>query len=102
MWSMSVNESLVAWASERAEVLLSPLGNRWLHVQGVIKRASWIGQIFDEEYRLLLLGVTYLHDTGYVPSLRVTGFHPHDSALYVPSFGYERLDSLIAHHFALT
>ena len=90
MWSMSVNDSLVAWASERADVLLSPLGNRWLHVQGVVKCASWVGQTFDEGDRLLLLTAAYLHDIGYAPSWRVTGFHPLDGALYVRSFGYER------------
>ena len=30
----------VAWASERAEVLLSRLENGWLNVKGVVKRAS--------------------------------------------------------------
>jgi HD superfamily phosphodiesterase len=100
MLCMSVNDSLLAWASERAEVLLSPLGNRWLHVQGVVKRASWVGQTFNEGDRLSLLASAYLHDIGYAPSLRVTGFHPLDGALYVRSFGYERLASIIAHHFA--
>jgi hypothetical protein len=96
---MIVNDSLVACAAERANVLLSPLGNRWLHVQGVVKRASWVGQTFEEGDRLLLLAAAYLHDIGYAPSLRVTGFHPLDGALYVRSCGYERFAALIAHHF---
>ncbi len=96
---MSMDDSLVAWASERAEVMLSPSGNRWLHVQGVVQRASWVGQTFEEGDRHLLLASAYLHDIGYAPSLRVTGFHPLDGALYVRSCGYERLASLIAHHF---
>ena len=37
---VSMDDSLVAWASERAEVLLSPLGNRWRHVQGVVQCAN--------------------------------------------------------------
>lgn len=97
---MSVNASLLARASERAEVLLSPLGNRWMHMQGVVKRASWVGQTFDERDRHLLLAAAYLHDIGYAPSLSMTGFHPLDGALYIRSFGYERLASLIDHHFA--
>jgi hypothetical protein len=92
---------LVAWASERAEVLISPLGNRWLHVQGVVQSTFWVGHTLKEEDCLLLLAVAYLHDIGYVLSLRVTGFHPLDAALYVRSFGYERLVSLIAHHLAV-
>ena len=97
---MSRDDSLVTWAAERANVLLSPLGNRWLHVQGVVQRASWIGQTFEEGDRLPLLASAYLHDVGYAPSLRVTGFHPLDGALYVRSCGYQRLASLITHHFA--
>jgi HD superfamily phosphodiesterase len=97
---MNVIDSLVACAAERAEELLTPLGNRWLHVLGVVKCASWVGQTFEEGDRLLLLASAYLHDIGYAPSLRVTGFHPLDGALYVRSCGYERLAALIAHHFA--
>ena len=94
-----MDDFLVAWAAERAKELLLPLGNRWLHVQGVVQRASWVGQTFEEEDCHLLLASAYLHDIGYAPSLRVTGFHPLDGALYVRSCGYERLASLIAHHF---
>jgi hypothetical protein len=100
MWCMSVHDSLIAWASERAASLLSPLGNRWLHVQGVVERARWIGQTFDGEDRVHLLAAAYLHDIGYASSLRITGFHPLDGAISVRSFGYERLASLVAHHFA--
>jgi hypothetical protein len=96
---MSVHNSLNAWASKRAEELLLPMESRWLHVQGVVKRAYWVGQTFEEEDRILLLTSAYLHDIGYAPSLRVTGFHPLDGALYVRSCGYERLAALIAHHF---
>ncbi len=97
---MSVHDYLMEWASERAASLLSPLGNRWLHVQGVVERAHWVSQTFDGDDRVYLLAAAYLHDIGYAPSLRMTGFHPLDGAIYVRSFGYERLASLIAHHFA--
>ncbi len=36
------DESLIQWAAERAASLLSPSGNRWLHVQGVVERARQI------------------------------------------------------------
>ncbi len=100
MYCMCVPDYLIEWASERAASLLSPLGNRWLHVQGVVERARWIGRAFDSDDRVYLLAAAYLHDIGYAPSLRMTGFHPLDGAIYVRSFGYERLASLIAHHFA--
>jgi hypothetical protein len=38
-------------------------------------------------------------DIGYAPSLKKTGFHPLDGAYYIRSCGYERLASLVAHHF---
>jgi hypothetical protein len=97
---MSVDVSLIEWAAERAASLLAPLGNRWLHVQGVVERARCVGRALDGDDRIYLLAAAYLHDIGYAPSLRMTGFHPLDGAIYVRSFGYERLASLIAHHFA--
>jgi hypothetical protein len=100
MGYMSVNVSFIEWASEQATSLLSPLGSRRLHVQRVVKRAYWIGQTFDGADRISLLAAAYLHDIGYAPSLRMTGFHPLDGALYLRSFGYERLASIVAHHFA--
>ncbi len=94
--SMNANDSLVVWAAEHVIVLFPPLGNPWLHVQGVVNRATWVGQTFEGGDRHLLLASAYLHDIGYAPSLRVTGFHPLAGALYVRSCGYERLASLIA------
>ncbi|MGI9058280.1 MAG: HD domain-containing protein [Ktedonobacteraceae bacterium] len=95
---MKVDISLVEWAAENAESLLAPLGNRWLHVQGVVERARWIGEIFDAEDKALLIASAYMHDIGYAPSLKKTGFHPLDGACYVRSLGYERLGSLVAYH----
>src|SRR5437879_545405 len=92
------DESLVHWSAERAESLLSPLGNRWLHVQGVVERARQVGEAFDENDRCCLIAAAYLHDIGYAPELKETGFHPLDGARYLRSLGYERLASLVAHH----
>ena len=39
---------LIKWASENATYYISPLGNRWLHVQGVVEQALRVGAIFDE------------------------------------------------------
>src|SRR6266700_3110294 len=48
---------------------------------------------------VFLIAAAYLHDIGYAPSLKKTGFHPLDGANYVmQSFGNERLASLVAHH----
>jgi len=95
---MNIHLSMVEWAAEQARSLLPPLGNRWLHVQGVVEAAQWVGQAFDEENAAHLLAAAYLHDLGYAPALQKTGFHPLDSACYVRSCGYERLACLVAHH----
>ncbi len=71
---------LIQWAAECAAFLLSPLGNRWLHVQGVVERARQVGEAFNEDDRCCLIAAAYLHDIGYAPALKQTGFHPIDGA----------------------
>src|SRR5258708_37957327 len=95
---MKVDVDLVSWATECATSLLSSLGNRWLHVQGVVKRANHVGKVLSEDDRAYLIAAAYLHDIGYAPSLKKTGFHPLDGANYLRSLGHERLASLVAHH----
>ncbi len=92
------SHELILWAAERAAALLAPLGNRWLHVQGVAGRAEWVGAIFNEDDRSCLIAAAYLHDIGYAPSLQITGFHPIDGASYLRSYKQERLASLVAYH----
>ena len=95
---MKVEVSLAEWAATCAESLLAPLGNRWLHVQGVVERARGIGEIFGTEDRDCLIASAYLHDIGYAPSLKKIGFHPLDGAYYLRSLGHERLAALVAYH----
>jgi HD superfamily phosphodiesterase len=95
---MNGDDDLIQWAAELASSLLSPLGNRWLHVQGVVERAKEIGGMFNQHDRAILIAAAYLHDIGYAPELQKTGFHPLDGALYLRSLGKERLASLVAHH----
>ena len=95
---MKTDVSLVSWAAEQAESLLAPLGDRWLHVQGVVETARWVGKVLDEEDRSYLIAAAYVHDIGYAPSLVKTGFHPLDGARHIRSLGHERLACLVAHH----
>jgi HD domain len=95
---VKIELSLVSWAAEQATGLLAPLGDRWLHVQGVVKTARWVGEVLDEDDRSYLLAAAYLHDIGYAPALVHTGFHPVDGARYIRACGYERLAGLVAHH----
>jgi hypothetical protein len=93
-----LNLSLIDHAAEEAETFLAPLGNRWLHVQGVAEVARQISPAFDEDDRCYLIAAAYLHDIGYAPSLKKTGFHPVDGAYYLRSLGSHRLASLVAYH----
>ena len=89
---------MIDWASNLAAPLLAPLGNRWLHVQGVVERARWVGAIFNETDCSFLVASAYLHDIGYAPLLQRTGFHPLDGAYYLQSLQQDRLVSLVAYH----
>jgi hypothetical protein len=47
----------------------------------------------------VLLAAAWLHDIGYAPSVRVTGFHPLDGARYLREHGWpSRVCGLVAHH----
>src|SRR2546423_1045781 len=95
---MTVDDDLIQWTAQLATPLLSPLGSRWLHVQGVLACACQLSAILPEGDRQYLIAAAYLHDIGHAPSLQKTGFHPLDGAIYLRSLGYDRLASLVAHH----
>ena len=95
---MAIDTNIVTWAKKEATSLLSPLGKRWLHTQGVVAQAQQVGIAFDQENRSLLIAAAYLHDIGYAPALHRTGFHPLDGAYYLLSHGQKRLASLVAYH----
>lgn len=91
--------SLTSWAALNAERLLSPLGNRWLHVQQVAEQARRVVDTVPAGDRDLLVAAAYLHDIGYAPSLATTGFHPLDGARWIRDSGPGgRLACLVAHH----
>jgi hypothetical protein len=91
---------LVRWAEATASALLSDMGGRWRHVQGVAARAEEVREVLDEEDRAALIAAAWLHDVGYAPSIAATGFHPLDGARYVRKLGQERIAGLVAHHSA--
>jgi hypothetical protein len=92
--------SLTSWAALNAEVLLSPLGNRWLHVRQVAEQARQVVSAVPVDDCDLLIAAAYLHDIGYAPALKVTGFHPLDGARWIREHGSAdgRLARLVAHH----
>jgi hypothetical protein len=72
--------------------------DRWLHVQAVAARADELRPAVAVEDGDLLVTAAWLHDIGYSPALRDTGFHPLDGARYLASLGHEREAALVAHH----
>lgn len=89
---------LVGWSVREAERRLSPLGARWAHTQGVVARAQALADTAAPADREHLIAAAYLHDVGYDPRLRVSGFHPLDGALWLRADGQQRLAGLVAHH----
>ncbi|AZQ72700.1 HD domain-containing protein [Streptomyces luteoverticillatus] len=86
-------------AEELAGSMLPPLGNRWLHTQAVAERASEASPAVPADERGLLVAAAWLHDIGYAPELRETGFHPLDGARHLEALGAPlRLVRLVAHH----
>ncbi|WP_369054371.1 HD domain-containing protein [Kineococcus terrestris] len=85
-------------ARELARELLGGLHPRWEHSAAVARRAQEaLGVVGDDGPALL--AAAWLHDLGYAPALRDTGFHPVDGARYLRSRGWPALVcSLVAHH----
>lgn len=89
---------LSAWAEDHARRLLSPLGRRWWHAEGVAERARELASRLVLEDGDVLVAVAYLHDIGYAPEVALTRFHPLDGARHLRALGHCRLAGLVAHH----
>src|SRR5436190_12267681 len=96
--AMVSHMTTTAWAASYAEELLSPLGDRWLHVQAVARQARRVAAILPADERDELVAVAYLHDLGYAPALVQTGLPPLDGARHLRALGRERLAGLVAYH----
>jgi HD domain len=83
--------TLEPWAKAQAEGLIAPLGDRWLHVQAVARKARRVAVLLPAQDADLLVAAAFLHDVGYAPSLNRLGFHPIDGARFLRAHGQERL-----------
>jgi integrase len=54
--------TLTEWAADHAAGLPSTLGDRWAHVQGVVRQAHRVAAILPPEEREVLVAAAYLHD----------------------------------------
>lgn len=95
-----VDPALVPRARRLAKGLLrKPLIERWQHTQGVAKRAVELAGTVPAGERSILIAAAWLHDIGYSPAIRRTGFHPLDGALHLRRKHWEpRVVALVAHH----
>lgn len=87
-------------AEALARELLSDQGTRLKHVRTAGRVAARLRSLFQDpaDADLVVVAAT-LHDIGYSPRLRRTGFHPLDGGLFLRAEGYpERLARLVANH----
>jgi len=86
-------------ARRLAKKLLRSRPERWEHTSGVAARAGELAGTIEGPDRRLLLAAAWLHDIGYSPEIRRTGFHPLDGGLYLRRHKWDpRLSALVAHH----
>jgi hypothetical protein len=86
-------------AADLTHHVLDALPSRLAHSQGVARRAQFLTLTVKPHQARLLVAAAWLHDIGYAPSLRDTGFHPLDGARHLRSVGWPPpICSLVAHH----
>jgi hypothetical protein len=91
--------SLPAWAWGLAEIHLSAVPRRWLHAQGVVRRAEGVAPHLGDDGDLLLAAAA-VHDLGFgaEPAALGVGFPAVDAARYLDKQGApRRLAHLVAH-----
>ncbi|MCW2628202.1 HD domain-containing protein [Mycobacterium sp.] len=94
-----MNGVLVERARLVAEFRLAPLSKRLAHVRGAAAAAQQLVTRMDLLEADSLVAAAWLHDVGYAPSVRSTGCHPIDGAVFVRSEGFPAaVVSLVAYH----
>jgi hypothetical protein len=68
---------------QQAVQLLGNVGTRLAHSESVANQAAVAVCLLDEPWRSVLVDAAWLHDIGYAPTVRRTGFHPLDGARWL-------------------
>jgi HD superfamily phosphodiesterase len=90
---------LAAWSRAHAAELLAGVPARWSHTEGVARQAQMVARSRRSgEDADVLVAAAYLHDIGYAPAIRRSGFHPLDGAVHLRALNHERLARLVAFH----
>jgi putative nucleotidyltransferase with HDIG domain len=92
-------QSLVERASKLAETLVAPLDRRWSHVRAVAAKARDLAALLPDRDGEHLVAAAWLHDIGYAPDVRRTGFHALDGARYLRAHYWPSdVVNAVAHH----
>jgi hypothetical protein len=90
---MVIEAERLAWS------LLQDVPERWVHTCAVAHLAADLSSTVSSGGKPLLIAAAWLHDIGYAPALRSSGFHPLDGARHLTEYGWSvDLATLVAHH----
>lgn len=99
-WGVKATEPAVITRARSvvAELLRDDPGTT-SHCLRAARKAAELAQRFPQSRMTDVVAAAWLHDIGYAPRLRRTGFHPLDGSLYLMSEDWpERIVRLVAHH----
>ena len=93
------NPQMVAIAADLTQHILDSDPDRLAHSKAAARRAEFLTLTVEPECAALLVAAAWLHDIGYAPRLRDTGFHPIDGARHLQIIGWPpAICNLVAHH----
>lgn len=91
--------AVVTRARALAADVLRDDSSAYEHASRTARLAASLGQRAATARAHEVTAAAWLHDIGYAPRLRRTGFHPLDGALFLMNDGWpERIVRLVAHH----
>ncbi|MEY3734351.1 MAG: hypothetical protein RL347_1710 [Actinomycetota bacterium] len=91
--------TLVTRARALAADVLRDDTSAYEHASRTARLAASMSQGAPSTHPHEVTAAAWLHDIGYAPRLRRTGFHPLDGALFLINEGWpERIVRLVAHH----
>jgi predicted hydrolase (HD superfamily) len=94
-----VPDTLVARARDLAAQIMRGHPDRLRHLAAVAARADTLSVTVPTDRADALVAAAWLHDIGYAPALRQTGFHPLDGATHLRQEGWpDDVCALVAHH----
>ena len=92
-------EPLIPEARALVARILEDDPRRLQHCAGVAARAQALVTTVPPSAADTLVAAAWLHDIGYAPQLRDSGFHPLDGAVYLRREGWPApVCDLVAHH----